>query len=370
MAFSRLYPHVRVRTLSDDPSYENKKTNIPKNGTCGVNGYHQIPPVDAEPVTENAISTLNDSQEKTIPLSFGATCLAYWSLSKPRLSFAVALSSALAYYLTPNKSHWYRTTIVCIGVFGAATSASCFNQLLEVPQDAIMERTRDRALPTRRLTPKQVTTYGIITGIASVALMHKTCGNIPAILTAINIGLYAGIYTPLKMIHWSNTIVGSVVGAIPILIGWTSCEGCTLDRGAWTLTYWMFAWQFPHFFILDWRKKEEYRKAGYQMLSRSHKRTLPFTIFLTSLSLIPVSIAVPYCNITDWTFLFDSLALHGHLSYRAYRFYKTESSTDAKSLWIATLFYLCAIMGLLGVHHAIKVNFPSFDAFLRNIVCK
>ena len=52
-----------------------------------------------------------------------------------------------------------------------------------------------------------------------------------AALGAANIGLYAGLYTPLKVVSIANTWVGAIVGAIPPLMGWAAAAG-QLDLGA------------------------------------------------------------------------------------------------------------------------------------------
>ena len=52
-----------------------------------------------------------------------------------------------------------------------------------------------------------------------------------AVLGATNIGLYAGVYTPLKVVSIANTWAGAVVGAIPPLMGWAAAAG-QLDLGA------------------------------------------------------------------------------------------------------------------------------------------
>lgn len=52
-----------------------------------------------------------------------------------------------------------------------------------------------------------------------------------AVLGAANIGLYAGVYTPLKVVSIANTWAGAVVGAIPPLMGWAAAAG-QLDLGA------------------------------------------------------------------------------------------------------------------------------------------
>ena len=50
-------------------------------------------------------------------------------------------------------------------------------------------------------------------------------------LGAANIALYAGVYTPLKVVSSVNTWVGAAVGAVPPLMGWAAASGA-LEPGA------------------------------------------------------------------------------------------------------------------------------------------
>ena len=78
--------------------------------------------------------------------------------------------------------------------------------------------------------------------------------------------LYTAVYTPLKRVSIVNTWVGSVVGAIPPLIGWAGCAG-SLDAGAAVLAGILYTWQFPHFNSLSWNLRPDYSKVGRLILS-------------------------------------------------------------------------------------------------------
>ena len=70
-----------------------------------------------------------------------------------------------------------------------------------------------------------------------------TQGNgLTAALGAANIGLYAGVYTPLKVVSIANTWVGAVVGAVPPLMGWAAAAG-RLDPGSAVLASALYLWQ-------------------------------------------------------------------------------------------------------------------------------
>lgn len=74
--------------------------------------------------------------------------------------------------------------------------------------------------------------------------------------------LYTSVYTPLKRLSIVNTWIGSVVGALPPLMGWSACTG-TLDPGALILGGILYSWQFPHFNALSWNLRADYSRGVY-----------------------------------------------------------------------------------------------------------
>ena len=79
-------------------------------------------------------------------------------------------------------------------------------------------------------------------------------------LGASTLLLYTSVYTPLKRLSIVNTWVGSVVGALPPLMGWTAATG-TLDPGALILGGILYSWQFPHFNALSWNLRADYSRG-------------------------------------------------------------------------------------------------------------
>ena len=78
--------------------------------------------------------------------------------------------------------------------------------------------------------------------------------------------LYTSVYTPMKRLSILNTWVGSVVGALPPLMGWAACTG-GLDMGALVLAGILYSWQFPHFNALSWNLRADYsRGKSFKMI--------------------------------------------------------------------------------------------------------
>ena len=61
---------------------------------------------------------------------------------------------------------------------------------------------------------------------------------------------YNGIYTPLKRKTAFAVVPGSVIGAIPPMVGYVAAGGSALDPQILAFAFFMFMWQIPHFWLL------------------------------------------------------------------------------------------------------------------------
>jgi heme o synthase len=178
-----------------------------------------------------------------------------------------------------------------LGTLLVAASASAANQWLERHRDARMARTAARPLPSGRLSSAEAFAFSAITlvaGTLTLALFVNASCTAWALLTWAT---YVIAYTPLKPISTTNTAVGAVAGALPVLIGW-SATGTALDARAIGLALLLFLWQFPHFMAIAWLYRHDYGRAGHQMLTvvEPTGRRAGWQAVLAALALIPVSI--------------------------------------------------------------------------------
>ncbi|GAA5884114.1 hypothetical protein JCM3774_002933 [Rhodotorula dairenensis] len=240
-----------------------------------------------------------------------------------------------------------------VGTTLCAFSAASFNQLIEAPYDAQMARTRNRPLPKRTVTPLHAATYGALTGtvgLATLYAMNPLC----AALGLVTIVLYCPLYTISKRHSVYNTWLGSVVGAIPPLIGWAACTASIdplTQPGAWGLFGVMFAWQFPHFMSLAHTLRSSYASSGYRMLAVLDPPKNALVSLRYSLALIPLcSIAFPYyLGLTTTAFAYLSLVPNGILAVAAYRFWRSREDKRAKELFWASLVHLPVVLSLVLV---------------------
>jgi len=135
--------------------------------------------------------------------------------------------------------------------------------------------------------------FAICTAVTGGILLGALVNSTALYLGIANLLLYVCVYTPLKRITIANTWVGSIVGALPPLIGYASATGGTLDYGAGILAAILFSWQFPHFNSLSWNLRPDYSKAGYRMMSVTNPDLCKRVALRHSIALIAISIAAP-----------------------------------------------------------------------------
>eukprot|EP00607_Mallomonas_marina_P009639 CAMPEP_0182421742 /NCGR_PEP_ID=MMETSP1167-20130531/7208_1 /TAXON_ID=2988 /ORGANISM="Mallomonas Sp, Strain CCMP3275" /LENGTH=174 /DNA_ID=CAMNT_0024599157 /DNA_START=407 /DNA_END=928 /DNA_ORIENTATION=+ len=159
-------------------------------------------------------------------------------------------------------------TAACIGTALCAASANTFNQVIETENDKKMNRTRMRPLPSNRVSKYEALTVAIAAGGMGTGILLVGTNPVVAALGAGNIFLYAGPYTVSKQLSELNTWIGSLVGAIPPVMGWAAATGGSLmSAEPVALALLLYLWQFPHFFALSWLHREDYARGGFQMVA-------------------------------------------------------------------------------------------------------
>lgn len=320
------------------------------------------------------LSPLSSSLPRTSLRRLLTTCL---SLSKPRLSFLMVLTTAAAYSLYPipdlllpsttTSSSLSAMTLVLLtaGTALCSASANALNMILEPEHDAKMSRTRNRPIVRGLIGRKGALVFASAAGFVGTGCLWLGVNPTVAFLGALNIGLYAGIYTPLKRISAFNTWVGALVGGIPPLMGWAAAAGqnATADGGwselllsdssigGWLLAGLLYAWQFPHFNGLSWTIREEYKHAGHRMLAWTNPRMNGRVALRYAILLFPICAGLWWFEITDQGFLVTSSIVNAWIVREAWRFWRREGQRgSARGLFWASIWHLPVIMVLAMVH--------------------
>jgi heme o synthase len=177
----------------------------------------------------------------------------------------------LALFFT-GQSFLQEIDIVIYALVGSALviAGSCaVNNYYDRDIDHVMERTKVRPTVTGRINPKHVLVLGLILILIGTGFLLLTTVT-AAVIGLIGVFSYIVLYTMWSKRRYTiNTVIGSISGAVPPLIGWAAIDP-DLHVLAWLLFFIMFIWQPPHFLALAMRRVEEYRAAGVPMLPVVH----------------------------------------------------------------------------------------------------
>ena len=272
----------------------------------------------------------------------------YLQLTKPRILLMIVMTALVAMAAAPQGLlSWQAVVTTVVGTALVAASASVFNQWYEIERDSRMERTRRRPLPAGRLTAIESLGFGFLLVIVGLAVFALGGLPLPASIALATWGLYVLLYTPLKSISSINTLIGTLPGALPVLIGWTAGGGSLNQPLGWWMTAVLVLWQLPHFMAIAWLYREQYRAAGFQMLTTVDPtgRLAAWHALLPALALFPVGVlSVGADGLWGWILGIASVLANLGMAWGAYRFWREQTSITARYLLRASLIYLPAML--------------------------
>jgi protoheme IX farnesyltransferase len=284
-----------------------------------------------------------DAASVPLPVASRPTMLGdYVALTKPRLNGLVVATSAAGYYLGANGPlDLLSMVLVAAGTALVAGGAAVLNQVYERETDAMMSRTRRRPLPDGRVTAGDATVFGLLLSASGLAILAARATLVTTVLALATIAIYLIVYTPMKRRTPHATLIGAVPGALPPLIGWTASHG-GISIGGLALFAIVFLWQIPHFMAIAWMYRDDYRNAGFPMLSvidpegrRAGRQALAYAV-----ALLPASVLPAIVGMTGAASAIVALVLGLALLALAARFAAAPSDRSARSLFLGSIVYL------------------------------
>jgi|TARA_B110000240_G_scaffold153242_1_gene169895 protoheme IX farnesyltransferase len=261
-------------------------------------------------------------------------------LTKMRLASLVVFSAFLGYLLAAQSVVWMDVFFLVIGGFLVTGSSNGFNQIIEKDIDKLMDRTKNRPIPSGRMSVKEATWISIVYGILGIAMLWFGLNPLSGILGSLALFVYVFIYTPLKKHGPIAVLAGAFPGAVPPMLGYVAESG-QFGLVAGVLFAVQFAWQFPHFWSIAWKVNDDYNKADYFLLpTRFKDKTSSLVIVLSSILLIPVSLIPTYLgiggNVAMAIVFLSGLAV----LYFSIRLHLGHEEKMASRLMFSTFFYL------------------------------
>ena len=289
--------------------------------------------------------------------SVWTACLDFVSLLKPRVMSLVVFTGFVGLYLAPGDGNLILQTIAVLCIAIGAGASGAINMWYDRDIDAVMSRTKTRAIPSGKITAEAALTFGILLAGGSVMVMGLAVNWVAATLLMVTIMFYVFVYTVwLKRRTPQNIVIGGAAGAFPPMIGWAAATG-TVSVESITLFTIIFIWTPPHFWALSLYRSDDYKAAGVPMMPLVHGRyETKKQILLYSIVLCPLAI-VPFWLGTLGAVYGATSALLGVLFIgAAWRVMRNDSEKNCKQLFGFSIFYLFFLFFAMIVDRCVDFN--------------
>jgi protoheme IX farnesyltransferase len=268
------------------------------------------------------------------------------AVTKMGLSISVVFSSVAGYLLAAETIHFQTLILLAIGGYFMVGASNVFNQIIERDLDALMDRTKNRPIPSGRMSVNYAFVLAIVLTIAGLSILYSI-NERTAMFGAISICLYTSAYTPLKTKTPLSVFVGAIPGAIPFMLGWVAATG-TFGIEPGVLFMLQFFWQFPHFWAIGWFLHEDYQKAGFNMLptgKRDKGTALQAIIYIVWTLLISIIPVFGFTGQLQLSIVATVLVFACGLWFLYYGFQLFKNQTDkaARQLMLASVVYITLI---------------------------
>jgi heme o synthase len=276
------------------------------------------------------------------------------SLTKPRVVLMIVVTTAVAFHLgSAARPDWMQLGHTLAGTALAAGGTLALNQFLERVSDALMWRTRDRALPSGRLAPNEALWFGGLALAIGLGYLTIAVGWLVGAVTLATASLYLGLYTPLKRWTALCTVVGAIPGALPPVTGWAAAQG-KLGVGAAVLFMILFCWQIPHTLAIARLYQADYARAGIRVMPVVYPDGVSTDrqMVVGCLALLIVALVPTLVTLTGWVYFMGAGVLGLAFLACGVRHALAPSRNSARWMVLASVLYLPVLLALMVLDKA------------------
>jgi len=191
---------------------------------------------------------------------------AYYMLTKPGILMGNVITTAAGFALA-GKGHLDLCLFLAtlIGICFVIGSACVFNNYIDRRADQRMERTKNRALAKGIISLKSAVFFGVILAIGGVITLFRYTNLLTTAIALTGFFFYVVMYSFWKYRSTYGTLIGSIAGALPPVIGYCAVTN-QLNMAAFLLFAIMIFWQMPHFYAIAMFRLKDYTAAAIPVL--------------------------------------------------------------------------------------------------------
>jgi len=280
----------------------------------------------------------------------------YYNLTKPGIIMGNTISNVAGFALAAQSSFSINVFLAAVvGLSLVIASACVFNNVIDRGIDSKMKRTRSRGLVTGEVPVPNAFIFGLLLGIVGFALLLILTTQVATAVALIGFFVYVVVYGYAKRKSSLGTIVGSIAGAVPPVVGYTAVTN-RMDTAAWILFYILVFWQMPHFYAIAMYRLKDYKAAKIPVLPAI--KGMAATKVTIVLYIIAFTLTAPLLSIfgyTGFTYFIISALLGLLWLWNAIAGYRNQ--TDVA--WAKRLFgFSLVVLTVLCIMISIERVFP------------
>jgi heme o synthase len=219
----------------------------------------------------------------------------YYRLTKPGIIYGNAITASAGFFLASNGHfNWKLFLAMMSGICLVMASACVFNNFTDRHIDSKMERTKNRGIASGVISVRNALIYATSLGLLGFFILLVFTNPLTAFIATIGFIAYVGPYAYFKRRTALGTVVGSISGAIPPVVGFCAVSN-QLGLEAWLLFMVLVFWQMPHFYAIALHRIKDYKAAKLPVLPISKGRAATkwqILIFITAFTCSALGLSV------------------------------------------------------------------------------
>ena len=266
----------------------------------------------------------------------------YLFLTKPGILFGNFVTTLGGYFVaTQGSVDFLLLLLTLLGTTLVVASGCVVNNIIDQDIDQNMQRTQNRALVKKSISVPVAFVFAIVLSILGFGILWFWVNAYAFLFAVIGFVVYVGLYslwTKRTTIH--QTVVGSISGAAPPVIGYTAVAN-QFDIGALLIFLGYALWQMPHSWAIAIYRFDDYKNAGIPILpvARSIQRTKIESLIYVILFIVAMNGLFVF-GYTNWIYLVVLNVLSFYWLYLSIIGFKAEDD----QLWAKKTFLFSVIL--------------------------
>jgi len=243
-------------------------------------------------------------QTSTLPFSLKA----YLILTKPGIIMGNVITATGGFALAARGQFDFWLFLAMLeGLALIVASACVFNNYIDREADKKMARTRNRPLVKGTISATTALIYATLLGLFGIFILAKFTNLLALAVALTGFVVYVALYSFVKYRTVHGTLIGSIAGAAPPVVGYTAVTGC-FDLAALIIFAIIVMWQMPHFYAIAIYRVEDYAAASIPILPiKKGMRATKIQMLIYVVTFMIVSCMLSFFSFTNMIYLIVSI---------------------------------------------------------------